>query len=96
MTVYALNKFDITDPALFDDYATSTAPILARHGGRILVADKDVHSVEGPTPGMMVVVEFPTEQHFQSFYDDPEYRADKRHASTVGGNLILCPVIAGT
>ncbi len=47
---------------------------LKRHGGKIMVASDDVTVREGNIPpGFGVILEFPSMDHLNAFYSDPEY-----------------------
>ena len=91
MTAYLINKFDIVDDAKFDTYVAAVMPLISRHGGRVIVGNKAARGLEGPPPGMNVVIAFPTERAAMAFYEDPEYQPVKaiRVASTRNPNAIV-------
>lgn len=47
MTAYLINRFDIIDDKQFDRYVAAVPPIIARHGGEVLVGHK---SARAPLP----------------------------------------------
>ena len=91
MTSYLIFKFEIVDEARFDRYVAAVMPLLSKHRGRVLVANKAARPLEGPPPGMNVVIEFPSEADARAFYDDPEYQPVKavRLGSTANQNAVL-------
>lgn len=93
MTAYLVNKFDIIDESMFDTYVAGVMPLIAKHGGTVLVGDKAARGLEGPAPGMNVVIEFPSEEAAMAFYEDPAYQPVKklRTDSTINPNAILSP-----
>lgn len=59
-------------------YMAHAHPILVKHGGKALAVTEEVIALEGRIPqGRTVLVEFPSLQHAQAFYDDPEYQPFK-------------------
>lgn len=91
MPAYLIFKFDVVDEARFDRYVAAVMPLLSKHGGKVLVADRAARPLEGPPPGMNVVIEFPSEADARAFYDDPEYQPVKavRLDSTANRNAVL-------
>lgn len=79
MPAYLHAQLLITDPALYRSYAQAVAPVLAAHGGRVLVRGGAVQVREGPVlegqvpERFQVLVEFPSMAALQAFYDAPEY-----------------------
>ena len=75
MAGYLIANLDIHDPAKFDEYRRKVEPILARFGGRYIIRGGDVRHLEGKLPiHRLVVVEFPTVEAAQRFYDSAEYQ----------------------
>lgn len=74
MPTYMIGHFDIVDEAAYEDYARKAGPLVSRHRGTIIVGDKDVRPLEGPKPGMILVISFPGEADAMAFYDDPDYQ----------------------
>lgn len=57
------------------DYMPNAVPIVERHGGRPLSVTENFDVLEGSLPdGRLVLMEFPTKQHAEAFYADPEYQ----------------------
>ncbi len=74
MAAYFIVNLDIHDPERFETYRQRVAPLVERHGGRYLVRGGELHPVEGDF-GLkrLVVLEFPSVEAAQRFYDSPEY-----------------------
>jgi uncharacterized protein (DUF1330 family) len=91
MAGYLVNRFDIVDRDLFTRYTVEVMPIIAAHGGEVLFANDSARGLEGPEPGMSVVIAFPSEEAAMRFYDSPEYQPVKelRLNSTANRNAIV-------
>ncbi|MGH1344412.1 MAG: DUF1330 domain-containing protein [Nannocystales bacterium] len=65
----------IDDPdTFFTEYANRAAPTLAKHGFVGMVASAEPNRLEGAAPdGWTVVLQFPSVDAAQGWYDDPEY-----------------------
>lgn len=75
MKGYLIVEVEITDPATYEKYRQIAPPILARHGGRIIVRGGRMEPVEGGwSPKRLVVAEFPSFAQAQAFYHSPEYQ----------------------
>ena len=79
MPAYLQAQLMITDPVLYQRYAEAVTPVLAAHGGRLLVRGGAVQVREGPVlegqapERLQVLVEFPSMAALQAFYQSPEY-----------------------
>jgi uncharacterized protein (DUF1330 family) len=85
MPGYLIANIEVTDPAKFEQYREKVAPVIKQFGGRYLVRGGDLRRLEGNLPlRRLVVLEFPTLDAAQRFYDSPEYRPllELRIAST--------------
>lgn len=67
----------IDDPdTFFTDYANRAGPTLAKHGFVGMVASAEPNRLEGQAPdGWTVLLQFPSVDAAQAWYDDPEYVA---------------------
>lgn len=75
MTGYLIANIEITDPARFAEYRQKVTPLVAKFGGRYLVRGGEVRSLEGNLPVHdFVVLEFPSVEAAQRFYDSAEYQ----------------------
>ena len=95
MPAYAVVTFSISDRAWVRDYVKATGSIVRRHGGRYLVRTNQYNQLEGTSrPEHIVVIEFPSVQEANEFYDDAEYRPfrDSRIAGTsADSNFYIVP-----
>lgn len=97
MSAYLIANITVTDPVAFAQYGAQVPDVIARFGGRYLVRGGAVETKEGaPSLNRVVVVEFPTMQAAQSFYNSPDYAPliDLRTRATVG-SLALVEGVAG-
>jgi len=74
MAGYLIANLEVTDSKGFDEYRQKVSPLIAQFGGRYLVRGGEVRTLEGNLPvRRLVVLEFPSVEAAQSFYDSPEY-----------------------
>lgn len=75
MAGYLIANLEVTDPAGFEEYRKKVSPLIAQFGGRYLVRGGEVRTLEGNLPiRRLVVLEFPSVEAAQRFYDSPEYQ----------------------
>ena len=75
MKGYLIANIDVTDAAGFDEYRQKVSPLIEKYGGRYLVRGGDSKTLEGKLPvKRLVVLEFPTMEAAQRFYDSADYR----------------------
>ena len=64
----------ITDPRAYDEYRRQAVPLVARFGGRFLIRGGPISPLEGNwKPQRLVLIEFPSMDALQAWYDSPEY-----------------------
>ncbi|MCH8818597.1 MAG: DUF1330 domain-containing protein [Chloroflexi bacterium] len=88
MAAYVIVQLEITDPEGFAEYREKVGPQIEKHGGRYIVRGAEVENLEGEwDPGRLVILEFPTREDAQRFYEAEEYQPllalRKRTANTV-------------
>ena len=88
MSAYVIVQLEITDPEGFAEYREKVGPQIEKHGGRYIVRGAEVENLEGEwDPGRLVILEFPTREDAQRFYEADEYQPllalRKRTANTV-------------
>lgn len=78
MAAYVIFDVDIRDPGRYQDFMTKVKPALADAGARYL-ARGGAHKVyEGDwSPRRIVLLEFPSIDAWESFYNGPVYRGLK-------------------
>ena len=75
MPGYLIANIEVTDAAGFDEYRDKVSPLIAQFGGRYIVRGGEVRTLEGHLPiRRLVVLEFPSVEAAQRFYDSPEYQ----------------------
>ena len=75
MSVYLIVQLEITDPEGFAEYREQVSPQIAKHGGRYVVRGAEVENLEGEwDPGRLVILEFPTREDADRFYNAEEYQ----------------------
>lgn len=91
MAVYVVNAYDIHDSETFKEYPLRVAPLLVKHGAKVLAMDTNAKALEGKPKTMNAIVEFPSEEAVFSFYKDPEYQSfiHLRHNSTSNCTMII-------
>jgi uncharacterized protein (DUF1330 family)/ketosteroid isomerase-like protein len=75
MSAYVVADLTWTDPAARAEYGKHAREVLAKHGGRYLVAGGGPQSLEGGWQSSVIsVIEFPTAEDARRWYDSDEYR----------------------
>ena len=62
MPVYVVNAYDIHDFETFKEYPPRVAPLLLKHGAKLLAMETNPKALEGKPRTMNAVVEFPSEK----------------------------------
>ena len=91
MPVYVVNAYDIHDFETFKEYPPQVAPLLMKHGAKLLAMDTAAKAIEGNPKMMNAIVEFPSEEAAHEFYNDPAYQSfiHLRHNSTSNCTMII-------
>lgn len=93
MKYYAVAEMDITDPSWVEGYVASVTEMVERHGGRYLARTNKVEKLEGerPRPQIVVIVEWPSREAADAFYQSDEYRPfrDQRMAGAKNEFLVV-------
>ena len=80
MSCYFVARILIHDEAEYNHYLETCDEVFARFSGRYLAVDRAPVALEGtPEEGRMVLIEFPDESAFRSWYDSPEYQQILAH-----------------
>ncbi|HEX4912803.1 MAG TPA: DUF1330 domain-containing protein [Vicinamibacterales bacterium] len=84
---YLLVQSDVTNTEQYAAYAKLTPAIIEKFGGRFIARGGRNLTLEGPpAPARVVVIEFPSFEAAQAFYNSPEYvaaRQIRRGAATM-------------
>jgi uncharacterized protein (DUF1330 family) len=91
MPVYVVNAYDIHDFDTFKDYPPQVRPLIEKYGARVLAMETNPKALEGRPRTMNAVIEFPSEEAVNGFYNDPEYQAiiHLRYESTSNTTMIM-------
>jgi uncharacterized protein (DUF1330 family) len=76
VTAYAISEVELLDEAQGQRYRELASASIAQHGGRYLVRGADPELPEGgdwPSRQRIVVVEFPSMEQLQRWYNSSEY-----------------------
>lgn len=85
MSAYIIGQVSVNDPETYSKYTDKVPALVEKHGGKYLVRGGNVDTFEGDTFNeRIVVIEFPSRQALQNWYDDPDYQAAMvfRHAAS--------------
>jgi uncharacterized protein (DUF1330 family) len=75
MPAYIIARVQVTDPEQYKEYTKLTPAAIESCGGRFIVRGGKTVTLEGePETRRLVVIEFPTMEQAQAFYDSPLYR----------------------
>jgi uncharacterized protein (DUF1330 family) len=74
MASYLIANYTVTHPEGYGSYVAAVGPIIFAHGGKILVGGPGSTPVEGSPGPVTIVLEFPSRDALQGWYDSPEYQ----------------------
>ncbi len=93
MAAYLMFEIDITDPAWGPEYGEKVKPLVAKHGGKVIIRSTEPVRIEGARglPTVVVVLEFPSRNAAQAWYDDPAYKPliDLRNTGSSAEGLLV-------
>ena len=92
MPAYVVVSVDVKDPVRYEDYKRMVPASLKPYGGRFIVRGGAVQVQEGKwQPKRLVILEFPSVERAQAWYDSPEYAPAKalRQATSSADLLIV-------
>ena len=95
MKYYAVAEMDITDPGWIRDYVMEVTAMVERRGGRYLSRTGRIRRTEGErrAPQFIVLIEWPSKEVADEFYDSEEYRPHRQARQAGASNEFL--LIAG-
>lgn len=74
MAAYWMTNVEVTDAAVYGEYAKLASAAIAAHGGRFLARGGKHVQVEGRDRARNVIVEFSTLDDALACYNSPEYQ----------------------
>ncbi len=88
---YMVAQVEVTNPEQYGEYTKLSPGIIEKFGGRFVARGGRSMTLEGPAAkGRLVVVEFPSFERAQEFYNSPEYQAAKKvRAGAAEGQFVL-------
>ena len=95
MPHYVVLLITPTTDAWIPDYLTAVAPLLEKHGAKFLARTQSHERLEGtdPSPAMITIIEWPSKDHANAFYNDPAYQPHK--AARLAGATNHCFLVEG-
>lgn len=74
MAAYVIADIEVKDPVVYDEYRKQVLATIEKYGGRFLVRGGKHHVLEGaPNVHRTVVLEFPSMEALDRWYQSPEY-----------------------
>jgi uncharacterized protein (DUF1330 family) len=88
--VYALNLFDVADRDEYLAYARRSRREVESHGGRVIALGKFTDAIKGNIEPRqaLILVEWRSRAHFDSYREDPELADLHPHREAGGGNYV--------
>ena len=76
MKYYAVAEIDITDRSWVEAYVKNVTGMVERAGGKYLARTSNVQKIEGErkTPRVFLIIEWPSKEAADTFYESDEYR----------------------
>lgn len=75
MPAYMIVEVETTDEALMAEYRKHTPGLVAKFGGKFIVRGGKTRTLEGGwKPSRIVVLEFPSYEAAEKFYDSTDYK----------------------
>ncbi|MDE0609461.1 MAG: DUF1330 domain-containing protein [Anaerolineaceae bacterium] len=79
MAAYLLAQVEVHDMEQYRKYTAQTPALIEKYGGRFLVRGGEVVTLEGDAPASrLVLIEFPSLQTVQDFYNSAAYQEVKQ------------------
>jgi uncharacterized protein (DUF1330 family) len=95
MKYYFVGEVETTDQSWVPDYVKNVTRMVERWGGRYLARTPKVEKVEGARApqGIIVIVEWPSKEIAEAFYESAEYRPYRQNRLAGAKNEFL--LVAG-
>ena len=82
MAVYSISSIEVKNWEIYEEYMKKVPAIIEKYGGRYLVRGGEILADDTSWhPKRVVILEFPTTEHMDSFRNSEEYKpvAELRH-----------------
>ena len=92
MPAYVIGDVTVHDPDGYAEYAKSNTQTVPEFGGRFIVRGGEHEVAEGDwEPGRLVVIEFPSMQQLQAWWNSDRYQAaaEIRRANSTGSIVFV-------
>ena len=92
MAAYLISDGEVTDSALFAEFAEGILPVMEAHNGKYLARGGTTQVVGGNwTPHRLVIIEFESLDQLQALIESPEYlrMAEIRDKSSNSNTIII-------
>jgi uncharacterized protein (DUF1330 family) len=95
MKYYAVAEIEITDQSWVPEYVKNVTKLVEQYGGRYLARTSKIEKVEGEgkIPQIIVMIEWPSKDVAEAFYQSEEYRPYRQRRIEGAKNEFL--LIAG-
>ncbi len=94
MAAYLIYDAVVTDPQKYEHYKALAPVAIAAYGGKYIVRGGKHESVEGDwKPNRMVMLEFPTYEKAEEFWNSPEYTSARK--SREGAAVAKAVIVQG-
>ena len=74
MNSYLIANYNVTNSEGYSRYLAAVMPTIVSHGGKVLVAGPKCTPVEGSPGAVTVVLEFPSRQALEGWYNSAAYQ----------------------
>jgi uncharacterized protein (DUF1330 family) len=76
---YIIGIINVTDQAKYGEYMKVSPAVIEKMGGHFVARAGNTKVLEGlPVTGRVVIVEFPSFERAEQFYNSPEYQSIKK------------------
>ena len=90
MAAYVIVEVETTDPALMAEYRDLARPIVEAHGGRYIARGGATVTLEGGwDPQRIVILEFPSVEQAQAWWDSDDYAPVKAMRHRAGTSRMI-------
>ena len=93
MKYYLVAALTVHDTSWQKEYTPNVSALVAKHGGIFMARTHQLEKLEGDgdAPEVCVIIEFPSQDAAEGFYNDPDYEPFKesRKAGATGDLLLI-------
>ena len=95
MKYYSVAEIEITDQTWVPEYIKNVTRLVERNGGRYLARTSNIEKIEGErkAPPIFLIIEWPSHDVAQAFYESDEYRPYRQNRIQGARNEFL--LVAG-